>query len=210
MPWLLFKRDLMLAFRRGGGAWATLSFCLIVFSVFAISLGPEQLAANASRVLTVTVLLSCLLALPGLFERDFEDGTLEQYLLRADAMEWLVLSKLAAFWLTAAAPLVLASPLLGLMAGLQPEALPGLAGALLLATPTLVAIGALGAALTLGLRKGGVAQTLILLPLYVPALIFTVSIGENESAPLLLTGMLLASLPLSCFASAWLLRLLYD
>jgi len=210
MTWLLFTRDLMLAFRRGGGTWGTLAFCLIVFAVFALSLGPDALAQQAPRILAVTVLLSCLLALPGLFDRDFEDGTLEQYLLSPTPLEWLVLSKLAAFWLASALPLVLLAPLLGAMAGLDGAALRPLLAALLLATPTLVAVGAVGAALTLGTRRGGFTGALILLPLYLPALIFTVSANTNDDALLMLAGMLLAAVPLCCLITAGLLRLVYD
>jgi heme exporter protein B len=210
MPWLLFKRDVLLALRRGGGTFATLSFCIIVFCLFAFSLGPEALAVQAPRILAVTVLLSCLLALPGLFERDHDDGTLEQYVLRPLALEWLVLAKLASFWLTSALPLVLLAPLLGMAAGMNAVALGSLTVALLLATPTLVAIGAIGAALTLGLRKSGLTQALILLPLYVPVLIFTAGAGEADAPLMLLAALLLASLPLSGMVSAGLLRIMTE
>lgn len=210
MGWLLFRRDLLIAFRRGGGTWATLAFCLIVFAVFAFSLGPKALHDNAGRVLAVAVLLSCLVSLPGLFERDFDDGTLEQYLVQPLALEWLVLAKLLAFWLTAAVPLIVLAPLLSLMGGLSAADAGALALALLLATPTLSAMGAVGAALTLGLRRGGITQALIVLPLYIPPLIFTATVLENSTAYALLAGILLIAVPVSCLLSTALLRLTAD
>lgn len=206
MPWLIFRRDVLIAFRRGGGTFATLAFSVMVFSIFAFGLGPEQLRGVAPGVLTVTILLSCLLALPNLFERDHEDGTLEQYLVQPVAMEWLTLAKLLACWCTAALPLILVSPLLGLMAGMDIKSAAQLILALLLASPSLIAVGALGAALTLGARRG-FAQALILLPLYIPVLVFTATAGEREGATLMLAGMALIALPLSCFLSAVVLRL---
>lgn len=210
MTWLLFKRNILLAARRGGGTWATLAFCLIVFCVFAFSLGPEALAANAARVLAVSVLLACFAALPNLFERDAEDGTLEQYLVQPRALEWLMLAKLSAFWLTSALPLILLSPLLALMGGLSAEDAARLAFALLLATPALCALGAGGAALTLGLRRGGITGALIVLPLYIPPLIFCVMAMENDAAWLLLAGIALTSVPVACLLCAVLVRLSVD
>jgi len=210
MSWLLLKRDIMLSARRGGGMWSALAFCLIVFCVFAFSLGPEALAANAARVLAVSVLLACLMALPGLFERDFEDGTLEQYLVQPHALEWVMLAKLCAFWFACALPLIVLTPLLALMGGLSVMGAESLVVALLLATPTLIAMGAVGAALTLGLRKGSMVSALVVLPLYIPPLIFTVMAMESEAALLLLAGMLLAVVPVACLLCAALVRLTAD
>ena len=118
-PWLLFTRDLALAYRRGGGALAAAGFCLVAFCVFAFALGPEVLHASAHAVLAVAVFLACLLALPGLFARDAQDGTLEQYLLAPAPLEALVAAKLAAFWCAFALPLLALTPLLALMAGMS-------------------------------------------------------------------------------------------
>jgi heme exporter protein B len=208
--WLIFKRDLSISAKRGGGVFATLGFCLIAFSCFGFSLGPDALQQYAAKVLVVAVLLSFLIALPGLFERDYEDGTLEQYLLQPSALEWLVLAKLCAFWCACAVPLLVLTPLLALMAGLNGDDTSGIVFALLLATPTLSAIGTLGAAFTLGVRKSGITQALIVLPLYVPPLIFTAGAAENANAFALLAAMALVSVPLSCLLTAGLLRLSAD
>lgn len=202
----VFLRDLRIAPRRGGGLFATLGFCLMVFCAFAFSLGPEALHAVAPRVLVTCVLLSLLLALPNLFERDDEDGTLEQYLLAPGALEWLVLAKLAAFWLTAALPLILLAPLLALMADLSGEAMCTLLITLALSTPTLCAVGALSAALTLGIRRSGITQALIVLPLYIPPLIFAAG-ADMQGAGTLLAAMALIAVPVSCLLSAVLLRI---
>lgn len=210
MTWLLFKRDLLLAFRRGGGMWMVLSFALMVFAVFAFTLGPEALTASAARILSAIVLLSCLLMLPGLFERDHEDGSLEQYLVQPAPLEWLMLAKLAAFWCTACLPLIILTPVLALMSGLGKDATLALACALLFATPALSALGALGAALSLTLRQGGLTQTLITLPLYIPPLIFLAAHETSGETFALLAGMSLISIPLSCFLCAGLVRLAHE
>ncbi len=205
MIYLIFTRDVKLAFRRGGGAFAALAFCLMVFAVFAFSLGPVALHEHAARIAAVAVLLSCLLSLPNLFERDAEDGTLEQYMLSGTTLEWLVLAKLAAFWVASALPLILLAPLLALMGGLPGEAATQLAWALLLATPALCAVGALGAALT----RGGITQALVVLPLFIPPLIFVAEAGRG-GAYALLFGMSLIAVPLACLVCTALLRFSYD
>lgn len=194
---LLFKRDLLLAFRRGGGTLAGLAFALMAYAAFMFGTG-----ADGARALPVIVLLACLMALPNLFERDEADGTLEQYLLQSVPLPWLLLAKLAAFWLTACLPLAVLSPLLMLMGGAEPFAL---LPALLPGTVALAAIGMLGAALTLGIPRAGVTQALILLPLYTPVLVFMAG-----GAPGLLWAFALASVPLACVLAAPLLRLAYD
>lgn len=204
-PGLILMRECTLAFRRASGVYATLAFCALAFATFAFSLGPDALAADLAPVLAVAVLFSCLLSLPALFAYDAEDGTLELYLLTPLAPEWLVATKLFAFWLTHALPLVLLTPLLALMGGIAPDAIAAITTRLLFATPTLVAIGGVGTALTLGLRRSGFTQTLILLPLYLPPLIFA---SAPASAPvnLILAAMALAAVPLACFACGWLLK----
>ncbi|MBV8939675.1 MAG: heme exporter protein CcmB [Alphaproteobacteria bacterium] len=199
---LIIARDARLAFRRGGGAFAGGGFCLMAFGLFAFGLGPDALRRHAAEALLLAVLLSLLLSLPGLFARDHEDGSLEQYALHPAALEWLLAAKLAAFWLTAALPLILLSPLLCLMAGLGGLELRHAVLMLLLATPALASIGMLGGALTLSAAREGLAQALAVLPLYVPVLIFATGMQWP-----LLAGLSLASVPLSCYVSAWLVRL---
>lgn len=202
MSWLLFKRDLLLAFRRGGGSFSGLAFALMSFVVFAFGLGPEALVANAKAVLPVIVVLSCLVSLPALLEKDHDDGTLEQYLLQPVALEWMMLSKLMGFWLTATLPLALLSPLLSLMAEMKEDAALKLAALLVPGTLALSAIGLVGAALTLGMRRSGILQAIILLPLYCPVMIFIA--GGHM---LLLYSAALITVPLSCLAAAALVRL---
>lgn len=206
---LLFKRDLSIAFRRGGGMLATLGFCALVFACFAFSLGPEALHAYAPNVLLVAVLLSFMLSLPNVFERDHADGTLEQLLLQPTALEWVVFSKLIAFWCICALPLIALVPLLSLMADLNAARTYFLLLTLLLATPTLSAIGVLGAAFTLGVKRAGLTQALIVLPLYIPVLIFAAS-AESAGAMAMLAAFALVSSPLSCLLAAGLLRLSGD
>jgi heme exporter protein B len=207
--WLLFKREIQVSLRRGHATATLLAFALMVFTVFALSLGPDALRGSAASILAATLLLSTLLALPQLFERDAEEGTLEQYLLQPGALEWLMLVKIAALWVMQLLPLVICAPLPALMAGLEPAQLPALIAPLLLGSASLACLGALGAALTLGLRQGAATQTLILLPLYMPVLIFMAS-GSSAFALLMLTAIMLAALPLCCFACAWLIRVGYE
>ncbi len=203
-PWLIFSRDVTLAFRRGGGALAASGFCLVAFVAFAFALGPEALEHYGVCVLVISVFLACLLALPGVFERDQEDGTLEQCILSPAPLEILMASKIAAFWLTAAVPLIILAPLLALMAGMTTAATEHMLYILLLTTPALAAIGAFGASLTLGVRASGFTHVLVVLPLYFPPLIFATSGGEG--AILILAAISCAVFPLACLLCAALVR----
>lgn len=167
-------RDLILALRRRSDVVTTLFFFVIVVSLFPLGIGPDldTLRQIAPGVVWVAALLASMLALERLFSIDFNDGVLEQMLLTPQPISLLVLGKVAAHWLVTGLPLVLMAPLLGLQYDLPAGALKVLVISLLLGTPALSLIGAIGAALTLGLRGGGVLVSLLVLPLTVPVLIF--------------------------------------
>ena len=170
----VINRDLTLAIRRMSDVLTTLFFFIIVVSLFPLGVGPEvdTLRAIAPGVVWVAALLATMLALGRLFSGDYDDGTLEQMLLVPQPLSLLVLGKVIAHWLVSGAPLVLIAPLLGLQFGMSHDELRVLMLTLLLGTPALSLVGAVGAALTLGVRGGGVLVSLLVLPLYVPVLIF--------------------------------------
>lgn len=169
----VIHRDLLLALRRRSDVATVLLFFVIVVSLFPLGVGPEPnlLRAIAPGVIWVAALLSCMLALARLFAADFADGTLEQMLLNSTPLGLIVAGKAAAHWLTSGLPLVAIGPVLALQFDLDQSVMGILALSLLLGTPVLSLIGAIGAALTLGLRGGGVLLALLVLPLYVPVLI---------------------------------------
>lgn len=171
--WII-KRDLLLAMRRRSDVLTTLFFFVIVVSLFPLSVGPEMnlLRTMAPGVVWVAALLASMLSLNRMFASDYSDGTLEQMLVSPQPLSLLVLGKAVAHWLVSGVPLVLMGPVLGIQYDLPGDALMVLTAALLLGTPVLSLIGAIGAALTLGLRGGGVLVSLLVLPLYIPVLIF--------------------------------------
>ncbi len=175
-------RDLTLAVRRVSDVLTTLFFFVIVVSLFPLGVGPEleTLRQIAPGVVWVAAILASMLALGRLFGNDYADGTLEQILLVPQPLALLVLGKVLAHWLATGLPLVLMAPLLGLQFGMSPEALKVLLLTLLLGTPAISLIGAVGAALTLGVRGGGVLVSLLVLPLYMPVLIFGAGAVEAE------------------------------
>jgi heme exporter protein B len=170
----LLKRDLRLMWRRRGDAFQPALFALLVVVLFALSLGgaPELLSKVAAGVLWVAVLLAGLLALDTLFRGDAEDGSLEQWILAPVPLAWLVAVRVFSHWLTTALPLVLVTPLLGELMQLPHAQLPVLMASLLLGTPLLSLLGAVVAALTVGMRRSGILLALLALPLYVPVLVF--------------------------------------
>ena len=186
-------RDLTLAMRRRSDVMTTLFFFVIVVSLFPLGIGPEMdtLRLIAPGGFWVAALLASMLALEKLFAADYEDGTLEQMLLTPQPVFILVLAKVFSHWLITGVPLVLLSPLLGLQYDLAAETLGVLLLSLLLGTPALSLIGAIGAALTLGLRGGGVLVSLLVLPLYIPVLIFGAGAVEANVSGLGETGHLL-------------------
>ena len=203
------RRDLLLALRRKSEVMTIVFFFVIVVSLFPLGIGPEPLLLKkiAPGVLWVAALLATLLGLPRLFAGDLADGTLEQLLLSPSPFGLLVSGKILAHWLVCGLPLVLLAPVLGVQFDLDADALTVLTLALLLGTPLLSLIGAIGAALTLGTRgAGGVLLALIILPLYVPTLIFGAGAVEAQIAGLGYGGhlsLLAAMLALAVFFAPW-------
>lgn len=190
----------MLAWRRRADVLATLFFFVIVVSLFPLSISPDPrlLRSIAPGVVWVAALLASMLSLGRLFSNDYVDGTLEQMLMTPQPLYLIVLGKLLAQWLVSEVPLVLIAPVLGVQFGLSRDTLLVLTLSLLLGTPVLSLIGSIGAALTLGLRGSGVLVALLVLPLYIPVLIFgalavDASIaGSNPQSHLSLLGAVLA------------------
>ncbi len=176
------RRDLLLAMRRRTDVFTTLFFFVITVSLFPLGIGPEldTLRLIAPGVVWVAALLASMLALEKLFANDYADGTLEQMMLTPQPVFLLVLGKVIAHWLVTGLPLVVMSPILGLQYDLSLEALATLVTTLLIGTPILSLVGAIGAALTLGLRGGGVLIALLVLPLYIPVLIFGAGAVEAD------------------------------
>lgn len=209
-------RDLTLAMRRRADVLTTLFFFVIVVSLFPLGVGSEMntLRLMGPGVVWVAALLASMLSLGRLFSADYMDGTLEQMMLAPQPLTVLVLGKVLAHWLVSGVPLVLMAPLLGVQYGLSAEALEVLVVTLLLGTPVLSLIGAVGAALTLGLRGGGVLVSLLVLPLYIPVLIFGAGAveasvtGLGAQAHLSLLGAFLApALVFAPWAAGWALRI---
>ena len=170
----LVMRDLRLALRRKSEVLSAMFFFVVVAALFPLAIGPEpaMLRQIGPGVLWVGALLASMLALARLFEVDHRDGALEQMLLSPHPLWLLVLGKISAHWLLCGLPLVILAPVLGLQFNLSPDALSVLCLSLMLGTPVLSCVGAIGAALTLGVRGGGVLISLLVLPLYVPVLVF--------------------------------------
>lgn len=215
----LLRRDLLLAVRRRADVLTTFFFFVIVVSLFPLGVGPEPntLRSIAPGVIWVAALLASMLGLGRLFAGDHADGTLEQMLLTPAPLPLLVLAKVLAHWLVAELPLVLMAPLLGLQFDLPAEVLRVLLVTLLLGTPTLGLLGAIGAALTLGVRGGGPLLSLLVLPLCVPVLIFgagavsAVATGQDAQAQLsLLAGFLFFAVVLAPLGAAAALRIALD
>lgn len=202
------RRDLLLALRRKSEVLTAVFFFVIVVSLFPLGIGPEPVLLKkiAPGVLWVAALLSTLLGLPRLFAADHLDGTLEQMALSPSPLALLIAGKILAHWLLCGLPLVLLAPLLGLQFDLDGQTLGILSLSLLLGTPLLSLIGAMGAALTLGVRGGGVLLALLVLPLYIPTLIFGAGAVEAQSAGLGIDGhlsLLAALLALAVFFAPW-------
>ena len=170
----LIARDLRLVWRRRGDALQPALFALLVVTLFALALGGEReaLARSAGAVLWLAVLLAGLLALDSLFRSDAEDGSLEQWMLAPVPLAWLVAVRTFMHWATTALPLLIATPLLAQLLHLPHAQLPALMVSLLLGTPLLSLLGAVVAALTVGMRRSGILVALLALPLYVPVLVF--------------------------------------
>ena len=214
--WAVVQRDLVLAFRRKTEVITAVFFFVVVAALFPLGIGPEMntLRLVAPGILWVGALLASMLSLGRLFAADFADGTLEQMALSPNSLSVLVAAKILAHWLISGLPLVLLAPVLGLQFDLPAEALWLLTVSLLLGTPVLSLIGAIGAALTLGVRGGDVLLSLLVLPLYVPALIFGAGAVQAEMSGLgaaahlsILAAMALVAAVFSPWVSASALRL---
>ena len=212
----LLQRDLRLAVRTGGGFGLGLGFFLIVTVLVPLGVGPQSatLRIIAPGILWVGALLACLLSLDRIFQLDYEDGSLDLLATAPMPLEGVVVMKAVAHWMTTGLPLTLAAPVLGVMLNLAPQGYVWLVASLILGTPALSMIGAFGAALTVGLKRGGLLLSLLVLPLYVPTLIFgaeTVRRGGDGLATatplLLLAGITLGTLALLPFAAAAAIRI---
>lgn len=215
----LLQKELRLAFRKPGELINPLLFFVLVVTLFPLGVGPapQLLTTLGPGVIWVAALLATLLALDRLFYSDFEDGALEQLLLQPHPLSLLALAKIISHWLVTGLPLVVLSPLLAVLLNLPPSAIPVLLLSLLLGTPTLSIVGAIGAALTVGLKRGGLLLTLLVLPLYIPVLIFgsgavqAASVDLNTTGQLyILVAMLILALTLAPFAIAAALRVSVD
>ena len=211
----LLKRDLKLAFRQGSDSVMVIVFFIVVVILFPLSIGPEQkiLARISAGVIWVAALLAAMLSMDRLFAADYEDGSLDLLIISPHPTEILVLAKVLAHWLTTGLPLIIVSPLLGIFLYLQADGFWVMIMSLLLGTPVLSLIGAIGAALTLGARRSGVLISLLILPLFIPVLIFGVSavdaalMGLPTRPQLLILGaFLLLATALGPWASAAALR----
>ncbi|ALG70376.1 heme transporter [Azospirillum thiophilum] len=211
----LVARDLRLALRQGSDATIAVMFFVLCVVLFPFGVGPEPniLARIAAGVIWVSALLASLLSLERLFQTDYEDGSLELLSLSSLPLEAAVLAKTLAHWLVTGVPLIVAAPLLAVLLNMDAEGFGVLVLTLTLGTPILSLIGAIGAALTLGARRGGVLLSLLILPLYIPVLIFgagAIDAAINGLTPrphlLLLAGILAAALPLAPWAGAAALR----
>jgi len=197
---LLVRRDLRIALRRRGDVLNVLVFFLVAASLFALGVGPspELLRAMGAGVVWVAALLAAMLSLPRMFAADLAEGTLEQMLIAPQPLGVLVAAKIASHWLLTGLPLALVAPLIGLQYQLPADALAVLLAGLLIGTPVLSVLGAAGAALTLGARGASVLLGLLLLPLYVPVLVFgagavlAAQSGIDAGAQLALLGAFLA------------------
>jgi heme exporter protein B len=212
----LVARDLRLALRQGGDAAMVIAFFVLSVVLFPFAVGPEPelLQRIAAGIVWVTALLAALLSLERLFQVDYEDGSLEALALLPLPLEAQVLAKCLAHWLVTGLPLIIVAPLLALVLHLDPAGYPALIAGMALGTPILSLIGAIGAALSLGARRGGVLLSLLVLPLYIPVLIFGVAAIEAEIAGfgprpdlLLLAALLVLAVGLVPFAAAAALRL---
>ncbi|MGX9855720.1 heme exporter protein CcmB [Limimaricola variabilis] len=200
----LLGRDLRLAVRAGGGFGLGLAFFLMVVVLVPFGVGPEAaiLARIAPGMLWVAALLAALLSLDRIFALDHEDGSLPLLATAPLPMEMLALAKALAHWITTGLPLVIAAPVLGVLLHLPGQAMPWLLLSLAIGTPALSLIGTFGAALTVGLRRGGLLLSLIVLPLYVPVLIFGAEAARRgaEGLPAATPLLLLAGIGLGCVA----------
>ena len=213
---VMVRRDLLLAYRQKSDVLQTVFFFLVVITLVPLGVGAETelLRSMAPGIVWVAALLAALLSLPRLFAHDFADGTLEQMVLSPDPLPVIVLAKAFAHWLTTGVPITVFASLAAVMFDLKAEVAAVLVFSLLIGTPVLSLLGSVGAALPLGLRSGGVLTSLLVLPLYIPVLIFgagaagAVAVAVSPAAYLLITGALsLFALAIAPWGSAAALRI---
>jgi len=211
----IIRRELLIAYRRQADIFNPLWFFIIVITLFPLSIGPEPnlLARIAAGIVWVAALLSALLSLERLFRDDYQDGALEQMMLLPIPLPLVVMSKVIAHWLLTGLPLIIISPLLAVLLSLDFNTWLAVVLTLVVGTPTLSFIGAIGVALTVGLQKGGVLLSLLILPLYIPILIFATSaidaasLGMAYNGQLAILGaMLMGAITLTPFAISAALR----
>jgi heme exporter protein B len=209
------RRDLRLALRQGSDSIMVVTFFVLTVVLFPFGIGPEVniLERVSAGVLMVTALLASMLSLDRLFQADYEDGSLELLVLTPTPLGLIVAAKVTAHWLTTGLPLLIAAPVLAVLLHMQSEGFATLLLAMLLGTPILSLVGGIGAALVLGARRGGVLLSLLILPLYVPVLIFGVgaidaSVQGMSARPhlMILAAILAVALPLAPWATAAALR----
>ena len=207
----IFKRDLLIAFRQRSEIIHPLIFFVMVISLFPLAIGDDKVLLQkiAPAIIWVTALLATMLSLDTLFRSDFEDGSLEQMTLVKTPLSLLVTAKITAHWVITGLPLILITPLLAVLLYMPSESISMLLLTLLLGTPTLSLIGAVGIALTVGLRQGGVILSLLILPLYIPVLIFATLALQNveqgfsaEAQLAMMLAILVLAITLSPFAIA--------
>ena len=211
----IVRRDLKLSIRQGMDSIMVVMFFVIAVVLFPFGVGPEPniLARISAGVIWVAALLASMLSMERLFQTDFEDGSLELLIMQPIALEITVAAKIMAHWLTTGLPLIVAAPLLAVLMNMEGRGFVVLILTLTIGTPALSLIGSIGAALILGARRGGVLLSLLILPLYIPVLIFSVSAIDAvlnglawRGHILILSGFLVGVLPLSLWASAAALR----
>ena len=210
--WLqIFQRDLLIAFRRRSEIIHPIIFFVMVISLFPLAIGDDKVLLQkiAPAIIWVTALLATMLSLDNLFRSDFEDGSLEQMTFLKSPLSLLVSAKITAHWIITGLPLILITPLLAVLLYVPTEIISMLLLTLLLGTPTLSLIGAVGIALTVGLRQGGVILSLLILPLYIPVLIFATLALQNveqgfsaEAQLAMMLAILVLAITLSPFAIA--------
>jgi heme exporter protein B len=212
----LILRDLRIAVRAGGGFGLSLAFFFIIIIFFPFSIGPklDLLSKVAPGILWVGALLACLLSLERIFALDFEDGTLDLLATSPIPLEGVAIAKAFVHWLTTGLPLILLTPFLGVLLGLQSSGIIFLIISLIFGTPALSIIGTFGAALTVGIKRGGLLLSILVLPLYIPTLIFGAEVArrgiegfEIQTSILLLLGVTLLSWAILPFAAASVLRI---
>lgn len=211
----ILKRDLHLGFRQGGGAGAAISFMLSVLVLIPLSIGPDQnlLQRLAPGIMWLALLLAVLLTAEKIFQQDYEDGSLDSLVGIALPLELVCLAKALAHWVAVGLPLAMAAPLLGILLNIDGSAIPILMLSMVLGSLALSLLAAVGGAITAGLRRGGLLVSLLILPLYVPVLVFGLSASMAATGPagsgsslLVLTAIVLVTVVVQPWASAAALR----